>query len=131
MDPNMGASPSGARREVTWQDEFDAAGLRIDLADRSDAGRKRVNRYLKPDPSTRRPRLIFHQRCIRTATQMKRYVWDDYRRSTDRDLKQQPKDKYSDYPTLLKYLLNAEPIFRFLYAGAPIITRSGTRRGAY
>ena len=131
MDPNMGRSPSGARREVTWQDEFEAAGLRMDLADDSDVGRKRVNQYLKPDPHTRRPRLVFHSRCRNAATQFKRYVWDDFKRSANRDLKQQPKDKYSDYPTLLKYLLNYLPEFRTLHTGAPIIGRGGTRKGAY
>ncbi len=131
MDPNMGASPSGARREVTWQDEFQAAGLMIDLADRSEVGRKRINQYLKPDASTRRPRLMIHRRCSVAATQMKRFAWDEHRRSKDRDVKQSPKAKYDDYPAMLRYLLNYEPTFRMLYAGAPILTRRGTRRGAY
>ena len=131
MDPNMGRSPSGVRREVTWQDEFEAAGLNCELAEDSDVGRKRVNQYLKPDPHTHRPRLMFHSRCRNAAMQIKRYVWDDFKRSADKDLKQQPKDKYSDYPTLLKYLLNYLPTFRNLYMGAPIIGRGGTRRGAY
>ncbi len=128
MDPNMGRSPSGARREVTWQDEFESAGLRIDLADDSSVGRKRINQYLKPDPSTRRPRLMIHTRCQSTAMQMKRYVWDDYRKSADRDLKQQPKAKYDDFPTLIKYLMNYDPNFRLLYAGAPILKRAGKGR---
>jgi hypothetical protein len=131
MDPNMGASVSGARREVTWQDEFADAGLVLELADDSDVGRKRVNQYLKPDPHTRRPRLTFHPRCTVAIQSMKRHVWDDFRRSADRDLKQQPKDKYSDFPAMLKYLLNGDPSFRMLYAGAPVLTRGGTRRGVY
>jgi hypothetical protein len=130
MDPNMGRSPSGARREVTWQDEFEAAGLRMDLADDSDVGRKRVNQYLKPDENTHRPRLMFHSRCRGTAQQFKRFVWDDFKKSANRDLKQQPKDKYSDYPALLKYFLNYLPTFRTLYTGAPVIIR-GNRRGPY
>ena len=130
MDPNMGASPT-ARREVTWQDEFDNAGLRIDLADRSEVGRKRVNQFLKPDPRTRRPRLVHHRRCLVASTQMKRFAWDEHRRSNDRDVKQSPKPKYDDFPALWRYLLNYEPTFRALYAGAPVLTRAGTRRGAY
>ena len=62
---------------------------------------------------------------------MKRYVWDDYRRTTDKDVKQAPKAKYDDHPTLLKYLMNFEPSFRFLYSGAPILRRPGQRKGAY
>jgi hypothetical protein len=131
MDPNMGRSPSGARREITWQDEFQNAGLQIDLADDSEVGRKRVNQYLKPDPATRRPRLMFHPRAVKAATQMKRFVWDDFRRSADRDVKQSPKPKYDDYPAMLRYLMNYEPSFRMLYSGAQRIARPGTRKGAY
>lgn len=131
MDPNMGRSPSGARRERSWQDEFQEAGLAVDLADNSEVGRKRVNQYLKPDLRTRRPRLVLHRRCIKAATQMKRYAWDDYKRSADRDVKQSPKPKYDDYPALFRYLMNYEPTFRQLYAGAQPIARPGQRKGAY
>lgn len=131
MDPNMGRTPSGMRREITWQDEFDTAGLRLDLAVDSETGRKRVNQYLKPDKATLRPRITFHPRCQMAILHMKRHVWDDFRRARDRDLKQQPKDKYSDFPGLLKYLLNDDPSFRMLYGGAPVIRRGGTRGGAY
>jgi hypothetical protein len=62
---------------------------------------------------------------------MKRHVWDDFRRSADREQKQVPKKKYDDYPTMMKYLANYEPTFRSLYAGAPILTRPGTRKGGY
>jgi hypothetical protein len=130
MDPNMGRSPT-SRRDISWQDEFDNAGLCLDLADDSDVGRSRVNNLLEPDHHTRRPRLIFHSRCRNAATQMKRHVWDDFRRSADREQKQVPKKKYDDYPTMLKYFANYEPTFRTLYAGAPILTRPGTRKGGY
>lgn len=131
IDPNMGRSPSGARREVTWQDEFDAAGLMCDLADDSGVGRRRIDQFLKPDERTRRPRLTIHPRCLTPIQQMKRYVWDDYRRTMERDLKQIPKAKYDDYPTLLKYCLNWLPTFRTLNAGSPVMERPGTRKGAY
>jgi hypothetical protein len=130
MDPNMGRSPT-SRRDINWQDEFDNAGLCLDLADDSDVGRARVNNLLEPDHHTRRPRLVFHSRCRNAATQMKRHVWDDFRRSADREQKQVPKKKYDDYPTMLKYFANYEPTFRTLYAGAPILTRPGTRKGGY
>lgn len=130
MDPNMGRSP-GMKRDITWQDEFQSVGLQVDLADDSDVGRKRLNQYLKPDPHTRRPRIMLHSRCIKSATQMKRYVWDDFRRSADRDLKQTPKPKYDDYPTLFKYLLNYEPTFKTLHSGSPVLGRPGSRKGAY
>ena len=66
IDPNMGLSPAGPKRNVTWQDEFAEAGLRCDLADDSDVGRGRVNEYLQPDPYTYRPRLHIAERCVQT-----------------------------------------------------------------
>ncbi len=130
MDPNMGASPSGARREITWQDEFHAADLMMDLADRSEVGRSRINQLLQPDPHTRRPRIVFHQRCKMAAVQFKRFAWDEHRRNLGKDPKQKPKEKYDDWPAMMRYLANYEPSFRTLYAGAPVLRRAG-RRGAY
>lgn len=132
VDPNMGRSPSSAaRRELTWQEEFADAGLALDLADDSGVGRSRVNEYLRVDERTRTPRLRVHERCHRAIHQMKRYTWDEHRGSRDKDLKQIPRDKYSDYPTLLKYLMNYLPTFSMLRDGAPVITRAGTRKGSY
>ncbi|MCI0558575.1 MAG: hypothetical protein MN733_08775, partial [Nitrososphaera sp.] len=112
MDPNMGASPSGATRDLTWQREFENVGLRYDLADDSDVGRARVNDALKPDKTFMRPRLIVDYSCAMTIYQMKRYVWDDYRSQDDKDVRQKPKPKNDDYPTLLKYLFNYMPTYR-------------------
>jgi len=36
-------------------------------------------------------------------------------------MKQKPKQKNDDYPTLWKYFLNTEPTFRFLKGDAPVI----------
>jgi len=129
IDPNMGRSPSGIRRDITWQDEFDMTGMACDLADDSAVGRERVNQFLKPDKSMGRPRLHIHSRCQNTIWQMKRYVWSEYKRSLEKDIKQIPRDKYDDYPTLLKYLANFEPAFGFLRHGAPVIRRAGRRAG--
>lgn len=123
MDPNMGASPSGQRREVSWQDEFRHAGLVCELADDSGVGRTRVNTFLKPDPHTHRPRLAVHSRCKDTIYQVQRFVWDEYSKNVDRDMKQKPKDKYDDYPAMLRYLANSDPSFQFLRSGAPVVKR--------
>lgn len=128
IDPNMGRTPSGIKREVAWQDEFDAAGVVCDLADDSDVGRGRVNEYLKPDKDTRRPRITIHSRCTTTIHQMKRYVWDNYKEALDKDLKQKPKDKYDDYPTMLKYLLNLDPTFNGLQQLGSVIKTRHRRR---
>lgn len=132
MDPNMGASPSSSqRREVTWQFEFAEAGLTCDLADDSDVGRSRINEYLAPDVYTLRPRLQIAERCQVTIFQMKRYCWDEHKRALDKDLKQIPKAKNDDFPTLLKYLMNRLPTFRELANGPQRLVLNGERRGAY
>lgn len=130
MDPNMGATPT-AKRDVTWQDEFRNVGLFCSLGDDSAVGRQRINQMLKPDPHILRPRLIFHPRAANAIYQMERYVWSDYRNSAERDQKQLPRDKYDDYPTLLKYLANAEPTFRLLRYGGDVIRTAGRRSKGY
>jgi hypothetical protein len=131
MDPNMGASPSGQRREVSWQDEFGSAGLFCELASDVDVGRSRINQLLKPDQNTLRPRIKIHPRCKNTIYMMNRYSWAEFSKNIDRDQKQTPKDRNDDYPTLLKYLANSDPVFRFLKQGAPVLQRPGRRMGAY
>lgn len=121
IDPNMGASRASADRETTWQSALSDAGLSCELGDDSDVGRKRLNDYLKVDRRTRKPRFHVHRRCVKTIYQVKRYVWDNYRRMDERDLKQLPRDKYDDYPTMLKYALNSQPSFRILSAGGEVL----------
>jgi len=120
-DPNMLKSPSGARRGVSWQDEFAEVGLRIDLADDSDVGRARLNDYFKVDPDRRQPRIHIHPSCPQTIRQLLRYCWDDYRHVDDRSQKQLPKDKDDDFPTLLKYLMNSNPTYQMLLHGPQVI----------
>jgi hypothetical protein len=109
MDPNMGASPSGAKRELTWQMEFDNVGLHFDLADDSGVGRSRLNDFLKPDKIFMRPRFRINTSCTDAIFQMKRYVWDDPKKSERKDIKQVPLQKHDDYPALFKYLMNRLP----------------------
>lgn len=132
MDPNMGASRSAAsrEREVTWQEEFATAGLHMELADDSAVGRQRVNDMLKPDPFTHEPRIFIHPRCKNTIYQFKRFSWADFKKGMDKDQKQLPSEKYSDYPACYRYLANYEPNFNFLKEGGMIAGR-GKRTGSY
>lgn len=114
IDPRMGGSPSGVNRERTWSDEFDAVGLYCDPGDPSDVGRTLVDQMLRPDPNTRKPRMLIHERCSNSIYQMKRFMWDDWRIGTDKSQKQKVKDKYDDYPACKRYLANEEPTFRGL-----------------
>jgi len=109
MDPNMGGSPSGAVREVTWQDEFDGVGLRFDLADDSGVGRARLNDFIKPDPYFKRPRFRVDPSCEDAIFQMKRYVWKDPKDQEGKDQSQEPLRVHDDFPTLFKYLMNYLP----------------------
>ena len=131
IDPNMGRSPANARkREETWQDEFDAAGLHCDLASDADVGRGRVNEYLRPDPQRKQPRLHVHPRAALLAAQMLRYAWDDYKKNQERGLKERPRDRYDDGPTMLKYVLNMYPSYSALADGSEVIQMGNRRRVA-
>lgn len=130
MDPNMAEQPAAASRarDTSWVEEFAAGGLRCDLASDSAVGRERINEYLQPDKFTQRPRLTIADHCDLPIFQMKRYVWDDHKKTLERDLKQTAKTKNDDFPTMLKYLLNAQPLFRQLLDGPQIIRREGGGR---
>ena len=132
MDPNMGASPSGTKREITWQTEFEEAGLPCELASDSAIGRTRIDEYLKPDAYTKAPRIKWHlTNCPLAIFQMKRFVWDDFKHASDRDQKQTPKPKNDDYPALTRYLMNALPLCSVLKDGHRIAKPLGKRKRGY
>lgn len=132
IDPRMGGSVSGAQRDRTWQDEFDAAGLYCDagvITKEADIGRDPINTMLRPDPYTRMPRLLFHPRCVNAIQQFKRFMWDDQKDTVDRGQKQKAKDKNDDYPACLRYFALEEPSFdALLHGGRLIQARSVGRR---
>jgi len=121
----------GLAVRLSLMDEFREVGMFFELASDSDVGRGRLNEYLKPDPMTLAPRFHIHSRCATTIAQIKRYAWDDFKKTMDRDQKQKPRDKNDDFPTNIKYLMNYEPSFRMLHEGGSVITRPGKRRGFY
>jgi len=131
MDPNMGASVAGIDRRITWQDEFNRAGLNFALGDDSDVGRSRINEYLKPDRARMGPRMHFHTRCEDTILQMKRYTWDENKRGLEKDVKQKPRTRNDDYPTMLKYLMNSEPTFRGLRGFGQVVHATGIPRSEH
>jgi hypothetical protein len=130
MDPNMGRSPSSSDRETTWQDAFERVGLTYDLSDDGEVGRKTINTYLRPDQDTLSPRIKIDERCTKTIQQFKRYSWDDHKKGLEKDQKQRAKQKFDDYPTLWKYILNSNPSFRNLkLVGRPVAMRHGRSNG--
>ena len=130
IDPNMGRSPSGTDRETTWQDAFDKAGLVCDLADDSDVGRAQLNVYLRPDPDTRRPRIHWDRSCGKAIYQMKRFLWDDFKKGAEKDQKQITKKKNDDFPACHRYAMNSNPDFRSLRMAAnPMVSHHKAQRG--
>ena len=134
-DPKMAMSPAShlrpQGRPLTWKDEFESAGLRLDIADDSSVGRSRVNTMLKVDERTQQPRLVIHERCRDTIYQMSRFSWDNFSNKVDKDQKQTPKMKYDDFPALLRYLANSEPNFRSLKGDIRTWNRKGNRKRIY
>lgn len=128
IDPRMGGSPSGAERGRTWIDEFSAHGLHCDAADPSDVGRGIFNELLKPDIYTGRPRFKMHSRCPTAIQQLKRFMWDDYKLGSDRDLKQRPKKKDDDFPALIRYVCNSDPQLESLLHGSPVVRARNTAK---
>lgn len=127
IDPNMGRSPSSSNRETVWQDDFDRVGLVTSLADDGEGGRAMLNTYLKPDSGRWQPRIHIHPRCTETISQLKRYVWADYKLASERQQRQTPRDKFDDFPTLLKYLMNLNPTFAMLHGIGQVIRRPGVK----
>lgn len=128
IDPRMAANPSGAVRDRTWQDEFDAAGLYCEPADNSDTGRSIIDQYLRPDPHTKRPRILHHRRCTNATYQMKRFMWDDWRQGQDKAQKQKVKEKYDDFPACWRYMANTQATYEQLAQPPRIIRAGGMRR---
>ena len=131
IDPNMGRSPASTRRGITWQDEFQEAGLNCVCADDAAVGRQALNQYLKPDSARWQPRIHVHRRCELTAFQLSRHVWQDRKLGSERALLQVPKDLHDDTCALLKYLMNAKPGFTWLSGMGQVYRRQGKRQGAY
>ena len=136
IDPNMGRSQAhnAGRRHITVAEEYGAVGLRCNdmVSDDFNIGRTRIASRLKPDPMTRAPRLRFFNTCTEPNLQFNRFTWDEYSRyySDEHDPKAVPRQKYSDYPTMIGYLANLNPTFAGLKMGTLPMRRKG-RRGAY
>ena len=119
MDPNIATeSNDKLRRGWTLRQAYDEVGLRCDLAvDELNPGIERVQDLLRPDRATRRPRFQVFNTCPQFIHSMQRWSWDEWTRQSDRDPKESPRDKWKDFPDLIRYLANAR------------VTYNGLRRG--
>ncbi len=133
LDPNMGLSPSGTtnKRGRTVRDEFDAVGLRCDLADDNrETARGRLRLYLKPDPRTKQPRFSIFQTCPKSNFQMNRYVWGEWATSSshDKNPKPMPAELNSDFPACHQYMINSNPTFAGMNYGSQRHVMPGRKR---
>jgi phage terminase large subunit-like protein len=119
MDPNIATeSNDKLRRGWTLRQAYDEVGLRCDLAvDELNPGIERVQALLKPDKATRRPRFQVFDTCPQFIHGMQRWAWDEWSRQSDRDPKESPRDRFKDFPDLIRYLANGR------------LTYEGLRRG--
>lgn len=136
MDPNMAesAAHNAGQRHVSVRREFDQAGLRCALADDAfTVGMKRLRDRIKVDNRTKAPRLHVFNTCHRTNKQIKNYVWAEWSREDgQRDQKAVPIAKEDDFPTLLRYMANAELTFRALKSsGQTLLATRKKRTGTY
>ena len=126
MDPNMGESPSTTSvvRHETVKEAFDRVGLRCAMSDDNrTTAQMKIKEYLKVDSRTMQPRFIVFNTCKKTNYQMLHYSWGEWARYTSdqRDPKPVPKDKDSDFPTLLGYVMNDNPSYRSLQGSVNVI----------
>lgn len=123
MDPNIATETNDKmQRGWTLQEAYDEVGLRCDLAiDAMNTGIRFVQEALLPDQRTRRPRFAVFNTCERFIYGMTRWAWDDYSRANDRELKERPRDRYKDFPDLIRYLMNMQPSYNGLRHGGGII----------
>jgi len=123
MDPNIATETNDKmQRGWTIQEAYDEVGLRCDLAiDAMNTGIRFVQEALLPDQRTRRPRFATFATCERFIYGMTRWSWDDYSRQGDRELKERPRDRYKDFPDLVRYLFNMQPSYNSLRHGGGLI----------
>ena len=137
IDPNMAKSPAGVtnKRGRTVRDEFDAVGLRCDLADDNrETARARMTAYLKSDSRTRQPRFHIFNTCARSNYMLMRYVWDEWstNASHNKDPKPMPAGKNDDFPALMQYMVNSNPSYANMSGhGRFISATKAVRKSAY
>lgn len=121
MDPNIATeSNDKMRRGWTLRQEYDEAGLRCDLAiDEMNAGVNEVQQLLKPDPYTRMPRYQIFRNCKTTIHAFGRWSWDEHSRTSDREAKERPRDKFKDPMDVVRYAAMDHPSYsKYVMAGA-------------
>lgn len=115
IDPNFGNKKSSSSG-LTIKEEFASEEIGLYFIDGNDdivAGHLKVKDYLKYDHSRGiKPKVFFFNTLRNFIYGMEHYVWDDFKGkiADDKDLKQKPKDRFKDFPDLVRYGLMSDPV---------------------
>ena len=98
MDPNFGRTPkAGTARTVVDEFELHDFYFETTVDDDVSSGHLAVKSDLAAN------RLFVLDRCTNIIKGMENYTWDEYRGGKDRSPKERSRDKYKDFPDLVRY----------------------------
>jgi len=110
LDPNFGRTPNPSSGE-TLEDEFENEGMYFDtrVEDSLDLGHEAVTKCLEYDVDepisvTNTPQIFVTENCHNIIFGMENYQWDEWKGYSDsKSWKEKPKDKFKDFPDLVRY----------------------------
>lgn len=125
IDPNFGAKiygNSGRTVAQEWSKHSQDQNYRMTFTMANDdvvAGHNKVYEYMKYDTTKpispdNHPKLYVFNTCKDLIKYLKHYTWDEWEGKTKdkRSEKEAPKDKWKDYPDVLRYILMDNPRYR-------------------
>ena len=109
MDPNYGRRRS-VISDSTIEDEMGDRGLFFDTEVNDDLtlGHNRVNEFLRYNVEEEigpgnEPGMFFMNNCRNLIHGMRQYLWEEFSAKVDKGLKLKPRDKFKDFPDLVRY----------------------------
>ena len=78
-------------------------------------GKQRIKYALKPTfttlTGTEQPRLRIDRECRHVIYEFQHYIWDEFKRKEEYNLKERPKKKNDHFMDCLRYIFNTQPRF--------------------
>ncbi len=118
MDPKITAQQNQFAREFEGQPftirrAFEEVGFDFEDANTNfTVAINRIEQWLRPNPWTKAPRLRVHTSCERTIYHLTHNVWQGARREEQRETKEQPGKRWSDFVAVTRYCAMDDPEFR-------------------
>lgn len=130
MDPNRGKAKQAG--DTCWMDQFEANGFSVLLGiDDLNVGHTTLRSWLRARKMrwTSRCRANNEMGEVSPIYQMLRYAWDDWNKQVRerRSAKEQPKEKYKDFPDVHRYVAMADLTFDMLRHKNDAIVIAGER----